>query len=124
LNDLYATILEMAEVPLPMPESSRSLLGPPREFAFAEHYNIVGLEGIRLRAPDFQPLDYMQPSRAVIDPELWKLIEWEDGRRELYDLNRDYDENRNLIAAPEQAPRAAELLSALTHRLGPFGGRP
>jgi len=120
LNDLFATLLEAVDAPLPLPESSRSLLSASREHAFAEHYQNIGLEAIHKRAPDYQPQPFMQPCRCVIDEEFFKLIEWADGRRELYDLNRDFAEAQDLSQTPDLAPRAADLEAALTEKLGPF----
>jgi len=120
LNDLFATLLEAVDAPLPLPESSRSLLSASREHAFAEHYQNIGLEAIRKRVPDYQPQPFMQPCRCVLDGEFFKLVEWADGRRELYDLNRDFTENHNLIQAPDLAPRVAALQAVLTEKLGPF----
>jgi arylsulfatase A-like enzyme len=121
LSDLFATILEVVDAPVPLPESSRSLLSADREFAFAEHFHNVGLEAIRKRVPDFHPLPFMQPCRCVIDREFFKLIEYADGRLELYDLNRDFGESHDLSGVPDAAPRAAALRQALRDRLGPFG---
>ena len=120
LSDLFATILEVVNAPLPMPESSRSLLSGPREYAFAEHYQNIGLEAIQKRVPDYQPQPFMQPCRCVIDDRLWKLIEWADGRLELYDLDVDFWENRNLIKVPDLAPRVQALQRVMHDKLGPF----
>jgi arylsulfatase A-like enzyme len=120
LNDLFATILEVVESPLPLPASSRSLLSAHREYAFAEHYQNIGLEAIHKRVPDFQPRPFMQPCRCVIDSTLVKLIEWADGRLELYDLNHDFWESRNLSQVPDQASRIQALHSLMRERLGPF----
>jgi arylsulfatase A-like enzyme len=121
LNDLFATILEVVEAPLPLPESSRSLLSASREHVFAEHYRNIGLEAIQKRVPDYQPQPFMQTCRCIIDKDFFKLIEWADGRLELYDLNRDFEEDRNLSSVPDLASRAEALKGVLTEKLGPFG---
>jgi arylsulfatase A-like enzyme len=121
LNDLFATILEAVDAPLPLPESSRSLLSANREYAFAEHYQNIGLEAIRKQVPDYQPLPFMQPCRGVIDGDFFKLIEWADGRLELYDLNRDFEEIRDLSGVPDQVPRIQGLRQVMLGKLGPFG---
>jgi arylsulfatase A-like enzyme len=121
LNDLFATILEVVDAPLPLPESSRSLLSADREYAFAEHYQNIGLQAIHKQVPDYQPKPFMQPCRCVIDGEFFKLIEWADGRLELYDLNRDFEESRNLSGVPDLAPRAQALKQVMVEKLGPFG---
>jgi arylsulfatase A-like enzyme len=120
LNDLFATILEVVEAPLPLPESSRSLLSASREYAFAEHYQNIGLEAIHKRVPDFQPRPFMQPCRCVIDNMFYKLIEWADGGLELYDLNNDFWESDNLSQVPDQAFRVQALQQIMREKLGPF----
>ncbi|MFZ2088406.1 MAG: sulfatase-like hydrolase/transferase, partial [Desulfobaccales bacterium] len=124
LHDLFATILEVAEAPLPLPESSRSLLGDHREYAFAEHYQNIGLQAIRKQVPDYEPKPFMLPCRCVIDREFFKVIEWADGRLELYDLNQDFEESRDLVGDPDLAPRAHALRQVMEEKLGPFGKNP
>jgi arylsulfatase A-like enzyme len=121
LNDLFATILEAAGSPLPWPQSSRSLLSASREHVFAEHYQNVGLQAIKKRVPDYQPQPFMQPCRCVVDGEFFKLIEWADGRVELYDLNHDFGERHDLSQAPDQATRVRTLQNIMGEKLGPFG---
>jgi arylsulfatase A-like enzyme len=120
LNDLFATILEVVQAPFPLPESSRSLLSADREYAFAEHYQNIGLQAIHKQIPDYQPRPFMQPCRCVIDGEFFKLIEWADGRLELYDLNRDFEESRNLSGVSDLAPRVQALQKVMMEKLGPF----
>jgi len=120
LHDLFATLLDAARSPLPWPHSSRSLLSASRDYVFAEHYQNVGLQAIKKRVPDYQPRPFMQPCRCVIDEDFFKLIEWADGRLELYDLNRDFEESRDLSQVPDQSPRIRALHSILGEKLGPF----
>jgi len=120
LNDLFATILEVVQAPLPFPESSRSLLSDRREYVFAEHYQNVGLQAIKKRVPDYQPQPFMQPCRCVIDEEFFKLIEWADGCLELYDLNSDFEESRDLSNNPDLVSRVRILKSVMREKLGPF----
>jgi arylsulfatase A-like enzyme len=118
LHDLYATILEITDAPVPVPESSRSLLGPPRDFARAEHLDpSICLNACARRTVDFQPRDFMEPCRCLIDSELYKLIQWRDGRRELYDLKIDLEEKVNLVDHPDAGPRKEKL----DDLLGPWG---
>jgi arylsulfatase A-like enzyme len=121
LNDLFATILEAVEAPLPLPESSRSLLSADREYAFAEHHQNIGLAAIHKQVPDYQPRPFMQPCRCIIDGGFFKLIEWADGRLELYDLNQDFEESRNLSGLPDLFPRIEALKQVMVEKLGPFG---
>ena len=120
LHDLFATILEVVDAPLPVPENSRSLLSAGRDHAFAEHYQNIGLQAIRKQIPDYEPKAFMQPCRCVIDRDFFKLIEWADGRLELYDLNRDFEESRDLGGDPELAPRVQALMQVMLEKLGPF----
>jgi arylsulfatase A-like enzyme len=120
LHDLFATIMEVVEAPFPLPASSRSLLCADREYAFAEHYQNIGLAAIRKQIPDYQPQPFMLPCRCVIDGDFFKLIEWADGRLELYDLNRDFEETRNLSEVPDLASRVQALQSTMREKLGVF----
>ena len=120
LHDLFATILEVVEAPFPLPESSRSLLSGDREYAFAEHYQNIGLAAIRKQIPDYQPQPFMLPCRCIIDGDFFKLIEWADGRLELYDLNQDFEEAHNLSEVPDLAPRVQALQKAMVEKLGTF----
>jgi arylsulfatase A-like enzyme len=111
LHDLFATLLEVAGVPLPAPESSRSLLGPPRDLALVENLDTSFL--VR-RLPDrARPPDYTQPCIGVIDNRLHKLIKWTNGRLELYDLNKDFGETVNLLRDPAYQDQAASLQAKL-----------
>jgi arylsulfatase A-like enzyme len=121
LHDLFATIMEITEVPIPVPESSKSLLSTTRNFVFAEHFNPwLGLEACQRRDPNFQPTPTMQPCRCIIDRHLHKLIEWADGRLEFYDLQNDYAEEANLISHSARATQAEQLQQKLQGTLGPF----
>ena len=121
LNDLYATILEIADIPMPPPESSVSLLSGRRDFAIAEHFNPwLTLDGCRRRDPNFQPKGFMQPCRAIIDAELHKLVEWLDGRLELFDLKQDFGEEHNLAERPEIQAH----LGRLKQKLGEISDEP
>lgn len=119
LHDLYATLLELVGAPVPLPASSRSLLGAPRELVLVENLDLSPWrQNLRQRQKPAEP--YMQPCRAVIDRDFFKLIQWYDGRLELYDLNRDFGETRDLIQDPEMAPRGEALKELLEKNCGPF----
>jgi hypothetical protein len=62
----------------------------------------------------------MLPCRCVIDGDFFKLIEWADGRLELYDLNRDFEESHDLSEVPDLAPRVQVLHKAMGEKLGTF----
>jgi arylsulfatase A-like enzyme len=114
LHDLYATILEITDVPVPAPESSRSLLAAPRDFARTEHLDpSICVDACMRRTVDFEPRDFMKPCRCLIDSELNKLIQWGDGRVELYDLKADLEEKVDLAAHPEAQTRKQQLSDIL-----------
>ncbi len=114
LNDLFATIMEITDLPIPPPDSSVSLLSGSRDFALAEHFNPwLTIDGCRRRDPDFKPRHSMQPCRAVIDTELFKLLEWLDGSLALYDLKQDFWEETNLADRQEHQPRVQALKAKL-----------
>jgi len=110
LNDIYATLAEVTDSAFPVPESSWSLFGPPRDYAWCD-LSVLPFkpEYFQRRDPGFVPWETMLPCWAVIDADLRKLIRWADGRRELYDLKTDYAEERNLAADPAYRQVAAAL---------------
>lgn len=119
LHDVFATVLETVGAPLPVPESSVSLLGPPRELALVENLDVAAT--VKYHEKRGNPiLPHMQPCRAAIDRELVKLIQWADGRRELYDLKRDPGETTDLAHHPDWQTRLLALEQEITARLGPF----
>lgn len=124
LNDLWGTIMEMVESPLPGLDSSQSLLSEPRAYAFCENQHDVGVRAIRRRHRGFTPTDVMQACRCIIDADLMKLIEWQDGRLECFDIKNDYDERHNLADSPGQARTVGSLKEKLEDQLGPFTWEP
>ncbi len=63
----------------------------------------------------------------AVRTEHWKYIRYVDipgGAEELYDLNRDMFELRNLIAAPGAAGELAKLKAELARQLDATGGKP
>lgn len=120
LHDLWATIMEIVGAPLPVPEASKSLLSQRRDLAFCEHFHDVGLRPLLRREPKFTPTDLMQPCRCVIGDDLLKLIEWQDGRLECYNLKDDYEERHNLMGSPAMAIPVSRLQEGLHRELGAF----
>jgi arylsulfatase A-like enzyme len=114
LNDLFATIAEITDFPYPVPEKSYSLLGPPRDFALTDA-SVLPYEPRKFKemAPQFEPWPQMQPCWAFIDSHLRKLILWADGRRELYDLKEDYEEQHNLADHPASQVQAEDMRQRL-----------
>jgi arylsulfatase A-like enzyme len=111
--DLYATVLELvtgrpadAFVPENVTLDARSLVPLLRDEATAVHAQLLA--------------ERLRPGRAggrgrAIRDERFKLIQWQD-REELYDLERDPQETRDLAASrdPEVARSARALREALT----------
>ncbi|MDI6854591.1 MAG: sulfatase-like hydrolase/transferase [Deltaproteobacteria bacterium] len=124
LHDLWATIMEMIESPLPGLDSSKSLLSERRNFAFCENQYDIGVRAIRRRHRGFSPTGVMQACRCVIDADFMKLIEWQDGRLEYYDIKNDYDERHNLASSPDRAQVVGTLQAKLNDYLGPFTWEP
>lgn len=100
LTDLYATILDLLDSPVPRPETSLSLLGPPRrEYAVSQ---CVGPEmwdpyiAARQRWAREQGEDFSPPVFSVITSRGVKIIENRDGGLEVYDLGPDWLETQDL----------------------------
>jgi arylsulfatase A-like enzyme len=123
LHDLFATILDVVNAPMPLPESSVSLLGPPREFALAELSDpSININACKQVEDNFQPDEMMQACRCIIDQDLYKLIQWADGRKELYDLRSDYAETKNRIHDPQLQSANEQLESRMAEIRGPVLG--
>ncbi|MBM4294151.1 MAG: hypothetical protein FJ126_04510 [Deltaproteobacteria bacterium] len=120
LNDLFATIAEITDFPYPVPESSFSLLGPPRDFALTD-LSVLPYEPYKFKemAPQFEPWPEMQPCWAFIDSQLHKLILWADGRQELYNLQEDFGEQHNLRDQADFRMKAEEMEQRLAYLMGP-----
>ncbi len=111
LQDLYSTVLDLVGFPYPSPWSSRSLLScEKRKFVISQlldvNYKILALKN---RKPDFKPLSFMQPMMSVITEDLWKITKWLDGTIEVYDLNKDLYETRNLAQNESYIEKTAKL---------------
>jgi len=106
LNDLYATILDLVDSPMPRPESSFSLLAPAqRDLAVAQclypemwQTYLASKQALsQARGETFSP-----PLFAVITDSGLKLIENRNSSLEIYDLKESLVETRNL--APSLSP--------------------
>ncbi len=124
LTDLYATILDAVDSPLPRPETSCSLLAPPqREMAIAQcvypemwqKYLEPKQAQAASRGEGFSP-----PVFAVVTDAGLKLIEKRDGSLEAYDLQENLIENQDLSTAlsPETLNTYRVLLEALKTETG------
>lgn len=119
--DFAPTFLELAGVPVPADLHGRSWLPvlrdpatPGRDRFLIEHFS----ENVFPRT--------RQMGYRAIRTEGWKYIHYTDlpGSDELYDLNRDPFEMRNLIAAPGAASELANLRAQLNAELVATGGKP
>jgi len=103
LLDLYPTLLELTGLPAPkQPLDGRSLLplvDDPARPGKAAAFSLRSASASRF-------------GRSV-RTERFRLTEWPDGTRELYDIAADPGEARNLAAAPEQAANLASLRELL-----------
>lgn len=124
LNDLYATILDLADSPWPRPETSFSLLAPPqRELAVSQcvypemwqTYLVAKQASSQSRGQTFSP-----PVFAVITEGGLKLIENRDGSVEVYDLRESLVETRDLAPtlSPERIGNYQNLLQTLQVETG------
>jgi len=110
LHDLFATLCQVADSPRPAPLSSKSLLDEVRDLALTAYLdNSQSLHLLKRRLQKFNLHSCMLPGNALIRADLWKLIRWQDGTEELYDLNRDFGEGRNLSGDPQFAGQQQEL---------------
>jgi len=117
ITDLYATILDLADSPLPRPETSYSLLAPPqRELAIAQCvYPEMWQRYLnsKQRLCQRQGEAFSPPVFAVMTDRGMKFIEKRDGSLEVYDLKESFIENRDL--APTLPP---EVLEGYRHLVG------
>lgn len=124
LTDLYATILDLADSPMPRPETSFSLAAPPqRELAVSQcvdpdmwrPYLQAKQEAHRRRGETFSP-----PVFAVTTDHGLKLIETRDGGLEVYRLQDSMIERQDLGPSlpPEVERNYQNLLEALKAETG------
>ncbi len=124
LNDLYATILDLVDSPLPRPQTSNSLLGSrQRELAIAqcvypEMWQVY--LSAKQKFGQCQGEIYSPPIFTVMTDGGLKLIGKRNGGLEVYDLRESLVEERDL--APNLTPEALEnyrhLLEALKAETG------
>ena len=124
LNDLFATILDLIDSPLPRSTTSLSLLnGAKRDFALSQLINPYFWSG-EFKAKEAssrrEGSSFIPPRMAVITAEGKKIIEKDDGSLELYDLTRDMEEAKDLAAdlSPEAQNDLVKLLAYLKEETG------
>ncbi len=108
LADLYPTILDLIDSPLPRPETCSSLMGEARrKVAIAQ---MVYPEMYRAQMEDRQAVDaangvpFSPPLFAAITEKGLKIIEKQDGSLEVYNLLQDMEEEKDLAShLPPQA---------------------
>jgi len=101
LHDLFATILEFADLPYPAPQYSQSLLSAvTRSWALAQDIDApMDLAAFRNRNPEYQAngFPWVAPAAALIDERTGiKLIETIEGYKEIYRLNANFLEGDRL----------------------------
>jgi arylsulfatase A-like enzyme len=103
LHDLFPTLCDALGVQLPA-DLAADLEGESLRPLW---------EGRKTSLRDSVFLPYIQIQRAVRD-QRWKLIAYPKiGHLQLFDLQSDPHETRNLIARPESAPRVARLMKLM-----------
>jgi arylsulfatase A-like enzyme len=103
LTDLYPTLCELAGLPVPPQCTGRSLVAQLKD-------PMAISDGIALTSYTFNR--DQSPSHAVRDPR-YRYIRYPDGFEELYDLEKDRGEFRNLAADPAHATVKATLAARL-----------
>ena len=114
LTDVYPTLCELAGLPVPEQCTGTSLVPQLRD---------PGTPKTQLAMTSFQFHDEKTPSHAVADPR-YRLIRYGNGFEELYDLEKDPNEFRNLAADPALAAVKARLTKALPGNAAPNRGVP
>jgi len=115
LHDIFSTITDVAGSPLPTPDSSHSLLSSvPRKTAYSQLLSCDHtLHKFRRENPSFVSQDYMQPYSSLVTDEMKKIIKRADGHIEMYDLEKDLYETRELSGDPAYSGEKAGLLQLL-----------
>ena len=115
LHDIFSTITDVIGSPLPTPESSHSLLSSAsRKTACSQLLSCDHtIHKFRSENPSFVLEDFMLPHKSLITDDMMKIIMRADGKTELYDLNKDFYETRDLSSDPAYAGRKSDLSTAL-----------
>lgn len=121
--DVYPTLLELAGIEPPLRSKAVSLLHPlESRRRFGEYPAVMAgtFRRVRERYPTFDPTPWRRTLRAFYDGR-YKLIAASDGSHELYDLDADPAEQRNLFdVRPELAQRMLTRLRDYVRSLLPI----
>ena len=88
---------------------------------------VIDWNGLKTQMPVMNPevVDaYQRPHRTLITPEGWKLMLGDPENGELYDLNTDPHEMKNLYRDPAQTDRDSRSRQPYPDVAGPSRGRP
>lgn len=127
--DVFATVLDLCGIPQPEGSRAYSLLQPdyePRRDVYAEGGILVApleepINEVNLRAPHGP--SHFGPG-AMLRSNHWKLCSHSFDCWELFDLEHDPDEIRNLYGDPEYAAIAQEMTQRLMARMMCMGQAP
>ena len=115
LHDIFSTISDVIGSPMPTPESSHSLLSStPRKIAHSQLPSCDHvLHKFRRENPSFAAQDFMQPQKSLVTDNMMKIIKRANGQTELYDLDKDLYETRDLSDDPAYSEQKLNLLQLL-----------
>jgi arylsulfatase A-like enzyme len=115
LHDVFSTISDMTGSPMPTPESSHSLLSSTsRKIAYSQLLSCDHtIHKFRRANPSFVIQDFMQPYKSLVTDDMMKIIKRADGQTEMYDLNNDFYETRDLNNDPAYAGQKINLSQLL-----------
>jgi len=102
LNDLFATVMEVCESPIPVPRSAVSLIGESQRGSLASM--IIDSKFMWKELPESKTgPEWRKKVRsskfALYLDEGWKIIKGEDNNIEIYDLNSSLSEDSNLVSS-------------------------
>ncbi|WP_157609905.1 sulfatase [Roseimaritima ulvae] len=109
LTDIYPTLCELAGLPIPPQCDGESLVPQIKDPSQPRN---------RLSLTSYAFGDAAVPSHAVSDPR-YRLIRYDDGFEELYDLKTDPHEFTNLATDPAMAQIKARLAQGFPQQVAP-----
>lgn len=117
--DIAPTMLELAKLEIPVNINGKSLVP-----LLAQPNSQIWSRRSLLYEYYWEPAFPQTPTTFALRDQHYKLIQYHGiwDTDELYDIRRDPSETTNLINAPEQAQRVAEMRRALHHNLSQTNG--